>query len=237
MTQPTRYGSCEEREKRINTYIYKSRPDLPIFKLDIFLHKAFGILRRYRACFPPPRAAAMNDWSGTYVPGGARVSISITLSLSLSFSFSIADRSGQSGKERPAFHPLSIVLVVGEKIRYAPGPGCAGITRATGWCIARGSPPLQLARVRTRSDVHGADSRPRDPSRTKDRRTDPPLGRRCMYICVSEGMQHTYRSASHAVRTIVLSAAPSRDEESFRRSSLPILTYAVIFFFFFLFPI
>lgn len=33
---------------------------LPIFKLDIFLHASFEILRRYTACFPPPRHASMN---------------------------------------------------------------------------------------------------------------------------------------------------------------------------------
>lgn len=33
---------------------------LPIFKLDIFLHASFEILRRYTACFPPPWHASMD---------------------------------------------------------------------------------------------------------------------------------------------------------------------------------
>jgi len=81
--------------------------NLPIFKLDIFLHKAFGILRRYTACFPPPQAAAMNDWSESTYRGLVRISIlSFFLSLlSLSFflSFCVSscyERAIGSGESR-----------------------------------------------------------------------------------------------------------------------------------------
>lgn len=88
----------------------------------------------------------MNDWSGTYVPGGARVNVSVTLSLSLSLLLTEAENQERSDPRSIRFR---FVLVVGEKIRCAPG--CTGITRAIGWCIARGSPITALA-TRARAD-------------------------------------------------------------------------------------
>jgi len=101
--------------------------NLPIFKLDIFLHKAFGILRRYTACFPPLQAAAMNDWSESTYRGYPRTYLCLSfLSFFLSlisfflclFLLRASDWERGIEEERAesaAFHPLSIVVLVGDE--------------------------------------------------------------------------------------------------------------------------
>lgn len=167
------------------TYTYEGRPNLPIFKLDIFLHKAFGILRRYRACFPPPRAAAMNDRSGTYVPGGlVCVSPSLSFSLSLSLFLYCWQKRGirKAGKrhvpsafdrarcrrEEATAHQETMHRVAHER--------SGGVSHADHRpCNSRESRPEPEATFTAL--ICGRATPPA-------RRTDPPLGRRCMYVCV-----------------------------------------------------
>lgn len=115
---------------------------LPIFKLDIFLHASFEILRRYTACFPPPRHASMNGsdqsvqgieslWgigSNEGGPGnqgktGRIVENSIHRR---GFRHSYAVHKHRTRKYDNTFRPQSLILISPQNAQE--GPSCADIT-------------------------------------------------------------------------------------------------------------
>lgn len=114
--------------------------DLPIFKLDIFLHKELlGSYVVTQLVFPHPEPQPSTAGAYLRAGGGSCVSVSpyfsffisplsprflsLSVSLSLFLFLVLANGSGESGKERAmsaASHPFSIVAVVSS--RRSPGP-------------------------------------------------------------------------------------------------------------------